>query len=117
MSSGKLFQPTHPLECLHVLIEAARKSGKQDKTFDPVNQRANSKQSLTDAFDKELYSNGGDKFSGYNTSIAVRDDDDDMEDAGEINGRRLVGQYTASKDMLNEFAHGDTEEADILTSR
>jgi splicing factor 3B subunit 1 len=96
---------------------AGRKGGKKSKTFDSESQRASSKQSLTDAFDKDLYGNGADKYSGYNTSIAVRDDDDDMEDAGEINGRRLVGQYTASKDMLNEFAHGDTAEADILTSR
>lgn len=48
----------------------------------------------------------------------MRDDDVDMDDdAGEINGRRLVAQYTATKEQLNEFAHGDTEEADILMSR
>ncbi|KAF2662955.1 ARM repeat-containing protein [Lophiostoma macrostomum CBS 122681] len=92
-------------------------AGKKGKTFDPANQRASSKQSLTEAFDKDMYGNGSDKYAGYNTSIAVRDDDDDTEEAGEINGRRLVGQYTASQDMLNEFAHGDTAEADILTSR
>lgn len=54
--------------------------------------------------------------SGYNLSIAAGDGDDDMEDVG-LNGRSLVGQYTATSDMLNEFAHGDTAEADILDSR
>ncbi|KAF2437337.1 ARM repeat-containing protein [Karstenula rhodostoma CBS 690.94] len=74
-----------------------------------------SKQSLTEAFDKDLYdgSNGVDKYAGYNMSIAANEDED-MEDAGEINGRRLVGQYTASADMLNEYAHG---EDDMLESR
>lgn len=73
-----------------------------------------SKQSLTEAFDKDLYDgNGADKYAGYNMSIAANEDDD-MEDAGEINGRRLVGQYTASADMLNEYAHG---EDDLLESR
>lgn len=72
------------------------------------------KQSLTEAFDKDLYDgNGGDKYAGYNTSIATTQDVD-MEDAGEINGRRLVGQYTASADILNEYAHG---EDDLLESR
>jgi splicing factor 3B subunit 1 len=92
-----------------------RAAGKKSKTFDPAQQRESSKQSLTEAFDKDLY--GADKLDGYNTSIAVRDEDEDMEDAAEMNGRRLVGQYTATKEMMNEFAHGDTEEADILTSR
>ena len=73
------------------------------------------KQSLTEAFDKELYdgSNGVDKFANYNTSIAVHEDEE-MEDAAEMNGRRLVGQYTASADILNEHAHG---EDDIMEDR
>ncbi|KAF2736588.1 ARM repeat-containing protein [Polyplosphaeria fusca] len=73
-----------------------------------------SKAAFTEAFDKDLY-DGGDKYAGYSDSIAVRDDDDD--DAAELNGRKLVGQYTASKDIMNEFASGDTAEADILMSR
>jgi splicing factor 3B subunit 1 len=78
---------------------------------------SNSKHSLNEAFDKELYGNGGvDKYAGYATSIAVQDQDDDM-DGVELNGRRLTGQYTASKEILNEYAHGDTAEADILDSR
>ena len=78
---------------------------------------SNNKQSLAEASDKELYGNGGvDKYDGFNTSIAAQDEDDDMGEP-QLNGRSLVGQYTASKDMLNEFAHGDTAEADILDSR
>jgi splicing factor 3B subunit 1 len=77
---------------------------------------SNNKQSLMEASDKELYGNGVDKFAGYNSSIAVQDQDDDM-DGVELNGRRLTGQYTASKEILNEYAHGDTAEADILDSR
>ncbi|KAF2277503.1 ARM repeat-containing protein [Westerdykella ornata] len=89
-------------------------AGKKSKALDAP--KGNSKALLSEAFDKDLY-DSGDKYSGYNTSIAVRDEDEDMDDVGEINGRRLVAQYTATKDQLNEFAHGDTEEADILMSR
>jgi splicing factor 3B subunit 1 len=78
---------------------------------------SNNKQSFNEASDKELYTgNGVDKYAGYETSIAVQDQDDDM-DGVELNGRRLTGQYTASKEILNEYAHGDTAEADILDSR
>ncbi|KAF2118282.1 armadillo-type protein [Lophiotrema nucula] len=91
-----------------------RRSGKKSHTNGQTN--GSSKASLTEAFDKTLYDGGGgDKFAGYNLSIAAGDDDD--EEAGELNGRSLVGQYTASKSQLNEFAHGDTAEADILMSR
>ncbi|KAG9694379.1 ARM repeat-containing protein, partial [Aureobasidium melanogenum] len=55
-----------------------------------------------------------DKYAGYNTSIAVNEDDD-MDDAdGEDQSRRLVGQYTATTEQMNEYAHG---EADILVDR
>lgn len=78
---------------------------------------SNNKQSLTEASDKELYgSNGVDKYSGYDTSIAVQDHDD-MEIEPSLNGRSLVGTYTASKEILNEYAHGATAEDDILDSR
>ncbi|KAF2088187.1 ARM repeat-containing protein [Saccharata proteae CBS 121410] len=95
---------------------AAGKKG--SKTFDPTSQRTNNstKASLTETFDTDLYErNGVDKFAGYNTSIAVNDDDDD--DADGDDGRRLVGQYTATKEQMNEFAHGATAEEDILISR
>jgi splicing factor 3B subunit 1 len=95
---------------------AAVKTG--SKAFDSSSQRTNTstKASLTESFDTALYNrNGGDKFAGYSTSIAVNDDDDDMEDGDD--SRRLVGQYTATKDQMNEFSHGATEEDDILMSR
>ncbi|KAF1997620.1 ARM repeat-containing protein [Amniculicola lignicola CBS 123094] len=74
------------------------------------------KVSFTEAFDKTLYDNNGDKYDGYDRSIAVQQDDDDDE-VGELNGRRLVPQYTATRDQIDEYAHGDTAEADILTTR
>jgi splicing factor 3B subunit 1 len=96
---------------------AAGKKG--SKTFDPSNQRTDvsTKASLTESFDTTLYDrDGGDKFAGYNTSIAVADDDDDEMEVD--NSRRLVGQYTASKAQMNEFAHGNgVEEEDILLGR
>jgi splicing factor 3B subunit 1 len=95
-------------------ISAAKKGA---KTFDANSQRTDTstKASLTESFDTDLYDrNGGDKYAGYSTSIAVNDDED-MEDAD--SGRRLVGQYTATKEQMNEFAHGATEEDDILMSR
>jgi splicing factor 3B subunit 1 len=97
---------------------AGPRAGKKPSANGSVGDNTSSKQSLSEAFDKNLYdsSNGADKYAGYNMSIAVNEDEE-MEDAGEINGRRLVGQYTASKDMLNEFAHGDTAEDDMLQSR
>ena len=100
-------------------MAAAGKKG--SKTFDPSNQRTDvsTKASLTESFDTELYGrNGGDKFAGYNTSIAVSGDDDDMEDADDDNSRRLVGQYTATKEQMDEFATGaGVEEEDILLGR
>jgi splicing factor 3B subunit 1 len=118
MSNGELPRVYTPKA--HELIvaagSAARKAGKRSR-FDTGESTAPSKQSLTEASDNTLYSNDADKFSGYNTSIAVRDEDEEMEGAGESSSRRLVGQYTATKDMLDEYAHGDTEEADVLMSR
>ncbi|KAM3067659.1 U2 snRNP component prp10 [Clarireedia jacksonii] len=99
---------------------AASAGKKGSKTFDPSNQRTDvsTKASLTESFDTSLYDrDGSDKFAGYNTSIAVADgDDDEMEEAD--NSRRLVGQYTASREQMNEFAHGNgVEEEDILLGR
>jgi len=98
---------------------AASAGKKGSKTFDVGSQRTDNstKASLTESFDTDLYErNGGDKFAGYSTSIAVNDDDEEMEDA-EAGSRRLVGQYTATKEQMNEFAHGATAEDDILMSR
>jgi splicing factor 3B subunit 1 len=99
----------------------AQSAGKKgSKTFDTSSQRTDvsTKVSLTDTFDTDLYdpSNGSDKFAGYHTSIAADGDDEDMPDADD--SRRLVGQYTATKDQMNEFASGNgVEEEDILLGR
>ena len=99
----------------------AQAEGKKgSKTFDPSSQRTNSstKASLTESFDTALYEkNDSDKYSGYLTSIAADgEDDDDMPDVDD--SRRLVGQYTATKDQINEMAHGNgVEEEDILLGR
>jgi len=100
---------------------AAVAGKKGSKTFDPSNQRTDvsTKASLTESFDTDLYDrNGGDKYAGYNTSIAVDGEDDAMPDAEGDSSRRLVGQYTATKDQMNEFATGNgVEEEDILLGR
>lgn len=98
---------------------AASAGKKGSKTFDPASQRTDSstKASLTESFDTDLYDrNAVDKFAGYNTSIAINDDDD-MADGDDQPSGRLVGQYTATKEQMNEFATGATEEEDILMSR
>jgi len=60
---------------------------------------------------------GSDKFAGYHNSLPMgEDDDDDMADSDTT--RRLVGQYTASRDMIDEFARGGgVEEDDILSGK
>ncbi|RMZ84884.1 hypothetical protein DV738_g139, partial [Chaetothyriales sp. CBS 135597] len=100
-------------------LAASKKSS--NKTFDPSSQRTDSstKASLTSNFDKSLYddADGVDKFAGYHTSIAVADGDDDEEMPDSDNSRRLVGNYTASREQINEFATGGAEEEDILLGR
>ncbi|ORY66466.1 splicing factor 3B subunit 1 [Pseudomassariella vexata] len=98
---------------------AAAKNG--SRTFDPSNQRSDTstKAKLTESFDTELYSrDGGDKYAGYLSSIptADGDGDEDMDDAEA--SRRLVGQYTATRAQIEEFAHGNgVEEDDPLAGR
>src|SRR3954471_19989138 len=76
------------------------------KKIDVPDPRADGKASLTQAFDTTLYERSdGDLHAGYSTSIAANDDDMDADDA-ELNGRRLVGQYTATKEQINEYAQG-----------
>ncbi|OCT52839.1 U2 snRNP component prp10 [Cladophialophora carrionii] len=96
--------------------QAAGKKG--SKAFDPSTQRTDSstKASVTESFDTTLYDrDGGDKYAGYHTSLPADGDDDDMPNADD--SRRLVGQYTATKDQMNEFATGGAEEEDILLGR
>ncbi|KAL5341144.1 ARM repeat-containing protein [Aspergillus crustosus] len=98
---------------------AASAAKKGSRTFDPSSQRTDNstKASLTESFDTSLYDrDGGDKFAGYSASIAVDDGDDDMEDAD--GGHRLVGQYTATRNQIDEFARGNgVEEEDLLLGR
>lgn len=97
---------------------AAAAAKKGSRALDASSQRTDStKQSLTDSADNELYDrNGGDKFAGYHTSLPMADDDDEME--GTDNTRRLVGQYTASREMIDEFARGGgVEEEDMFAGR
>ncbi|KAM0347030.1 hypothetical protein ACHAPU_004969 [Fusarium lateritium] len=98
---------------------AAAAGTKGSRTFDAANQRADdTKQKLTDSADNALYERDGpDKFAGYNTSLPMGDDDDEEMGDGD-NTRRLVGQYTASRDMIDEFARGNgVEEDDILAGK
>lgn len=96
---------------------AAGKNG--SRTFDPSDQRTDSstKASLTDSFDTTLYDReGAGRFAGYDTSIAVDGNDEEMEDAN--GGHSLVGQYTATRSQIDEMAHGNgVEEEDILLGR
>ncbi|KAL4966051.1 U2 snRNP complex subunit HSH155, partial [Aspergillus stella-maris] len=98
---------------------AAAAAMKGSRTFDPSNQRTDNstKASLTESFDTTLYErDGADKYAGYSTSIAVDDGDEDMDDAD--GGHRLVGQYTATRNQIDEFARGNgVEEEDILLGR
>ncbi|KAL3479354.1 armadillo-type protein, partial [Aspergillus californicus] len=97
----------------------AASAKKGSRTFDPSSQRTDNstKASLTESFDTTLYERDGvDKYAGYSNSIAVDDGDDDMEDADD--GHRLVGQYTATRGQIDEFARGNgVEEEDILLGR
>jgi len=110
------FDQVRKLQAERNALSAGKKGS---KTFDPSNQRTDisTKASLTESFDTTLYDrDGGDKFAGYNMSISVADGDDDEEI--EDTSRRLVGQYTASREQMNEFAHGNgVEEEDILLGR
>ena len=121
----KLTRPTaadfDTIRRLQAERNAAAAGKKGSKTFDPSSQRTDvsTKASLAESFDTELYErNSGDKFAGYNTSIGVDGEDDDMPEVGGDSSRRLVGQYTATKDQMNEFATGNgVEEEDILLGR
>ncbi|KFX94906.1 hypothetical protein O988_06091 [Pseudogymnoascus sp. VKM F-3808] len=98
---------------------SAGKSG--SKTFDPSSQRTDvsTKASLTESFDTTVYDRAaGDKFAGYNTSISVAEDGEDDEMADADTSRRLVGQYTATRNQMDEFSRGGgVEEEDILLGR
>ncbi|OAA64356.1 splicing factor 3b subunit [Niveomyces insectorum RCEF 264] len=96
---------------------AAAAAKKGSRAFDSSDQRADSstKAKLNEPLDKELYGNGNDdKFAGYLSSIPAGDlEDENMEEAD--TSRRLVGQYTATRAQIDEFARGaGVEEEDLL---
>src|SRR6478609_10918154 len=98
---------------------AAAAANKGSRSFDVANQRTDdTKQKLTDSADSSLYDNDGpNKFSGYNTSLPMMGEDDEEMGDGD-NTRRLIGQYTASREMIDEFARGGgVEEDDILAGK
>lgn len=83
-------------------------------------QRAgdSTKAKLDDAFDTDLYDRkGDDKFSGYLRTLPANEmGDEEMEEVD--TSRRLVGQYTATRAQIDEFAHGNgVEEEDLLTGK
>ncbi|KJZ73638.1 U2 snRNP component prp10 [Hirsutella minnesotensis 3608] len=97
---------------------AAAAAKKGSRSLDASSQRSDlTRQKLTDSADTELYGKDeADRFAGYHTSLPMADDDED--DVGEDKTRRLVGQYTASRELIDEFARGDgVEEDDVLASR
>lgn len=105
-------------------LQAERNAAKKGTgSRDLASQRdgSNSKASLTEAMDTDLYDTKADKFAGYHLSIPAGPDDDndiDMDTNGDDTSRRLVGQYTATAAQINEFARGDgVEEDDPLAGR
>ncbi|KKA30765.1 hypothetical protein TD95_002611 [Thielaviopsis punctulata] len=109
------FETVRKLQAERNAAAEAKKS--RSSRFDQSTQRESTKQKLTDAGDSELYDTS-DKFAGYNQSIAVHGDDDEMGDGAADNRHNLIGQYTASRDIINEFARGDgVEEEDMLAGR
>lgn len=99
---------------------AKESSKKSIKSSDGAKAKGNTKASTTDiSYDTNLYEQKGvDKFAGYNKSLDVNDEeeDDGLEEANG-NGHSLIGQYTATRAQLDEFAHGPAAEDDILMSR
>ncbi|GAW18114.1 hypothetical protein ANO14919_075870 [Xylariales sp. No.14919] len=102
------FETIRKLQAERNAVTAAKKGAR------PSSQQLDnpSKAKLTESFDTDLYDrNGGDKYAGYLTSIPTADgEDEEMEDAD--SSRRLVGQYTATRAQIDEFAHGNGVEED-----
>ncbi|KAK4127070.1 ARM repeat-containing protein [Parathielavia appendiculata] len=100
---------------------AAAAAKKGFRAFDPANQRADSstKAKLSEAWDTDLYEReNGDKFAGYHRALPAADGDEDEEMTDADSSRRLVGQYTATRAQIEEFARGNgVEEDDPLAGR
>ncbi|OAA32771.1 U2 snRNP component prp10 [Moelleriella libera RCEF 2490] len=99
--------------------DAAAAAKKSSRALPSSIQRTDDRrQMLTDNADSELYEReGGDKYAGFHSSLPMADDDDD-EDMEEDKTRRLVGQYTASREVIDEFARGNgVENDDVLAGK
>lgn len=112
------FDQIRKLQAERNAASTAKKGKAGGSSRDLSSQReSTTKASLTEAMDTDLYESSKDKFAGYHTSIPV-DDDDIMDDAADDGSRRLIGQYTATRSQIDEFAHGDgVEEDDMLAGR
>lgn len=113
------FDQIRKLQAERNAAAAARKGSARDISSQ---RESNTKASLTEALDTDLYDRSADKFAGYHTSLPAggEDDDDDVMqiDGGNDGSRRLVGQYTATRAQIDEFAHGEgVEEDDVLAGR
>ena len=100
----------------------SKRSERERKAVTSAAKNGSKASTMGISYDTDLYEqNGVDKYAGYNTSIAVTDGNDaEMNDgdvSGEADGHRLVGQYTATRAQMDEFAHGGAAEDDILMSR
>ncbi|RCI14622.1 hypothetical protein L249_6370 [Ophiocordyceps polyrhachis-furcata BCC 54312] len=98
---------------------AAAAGKKSSRGLDASTQRSDStRQSLVDSADKDLYDKDGvEKYAGYHQSLPMGDGDDD-DDAPQDSTLRLAGQYTASREIIDEFARGGgVEEEDVLANR
>ncbi|KAI0396092.1 armadillo-type protein [Xylariaceae sp. FL0594] len=102
------FEAVRKLQAERNEAAAARKGARSSTQRTDVSSKAK----LTDSFDTDLYDrDGGDKFAGYLASIPAADGEDEvMEDAD--NSHRLVGQYTATRAQIDEFARGNGVEED-----
>lgn len=97
-------------------MPGASKRGAKSASSSSGQRTANTKASLTENFDKDLYSS--DDRDRYVTSISAQDDEDvDMDEDEDEGSGRLVAQYTATDAQRNEWAHGGAAEDDILQSK
>ncbi|KAI9745187.1 MAG: U2 snRNP component prp10 [Claussenomyces sp. TS43310] len=119
--SDKALDEADIIRGLQAERNAASASKRGSKKSDASSQRTDvsTKASLTESFDTMIYDHeGADRYAGYDSSIAVAEDGDDDDMMGSNTSRRLVGQYTATRDQMSEFSRGTgVEEEDILLGR
>ena len=72
------------------------------------------KASLTESFNKKLYNEINNNVVGYNTSIAIDNDNNNILDIDSVSSNRLIDHYTAIQKQINKFARNRVKEEDIL---